>query len=78
MLVECRRMRGLDNHNLASPYGKAGPSEDYPLVLKTLGEHQMGPGRVVWNQSQTATIWCWSSEEIPNCTTDDQTAITLN
>lgn len=43
-------MRHVDNHNLATPYGKAGPSEDYPLVLKTLGEQQMGPGRVIWNQ----------------------------
>lgn len=76
MPAECRRMRHVDNHNLATPYGKAGPSEDYPLVLKTLGEQQMGPGRVIWNR-KTATI-CWSSGENQSCTTDDQTAITLN
>ena len=56
-------MRDLDSHSLATPYGKAGPSEDYPLVLKTLGEQQMGPGRVVWNQRKTATIWSGHQEQ---------------
>ena len=63
MPAECRRMGDSDNHSLATRYGKAGPSEDYPLVSKTLGEQQVGPGRVVWNQRKTAPIWSGHQEQ---------------